>query len=256
MAWLIVIYLASLVAMLATSFFATKGFPKQMVWSGEQYERLTEPVYRRIALRTLRVAISVTLLDLVIALPMAFVLAKVASRRVRRAMLVGLTMPLWAGYLVKAYAWRTILDPSGGVLKRTFGWSPGFGYTGVVVALAYLWLPYMIMPIYAGLERLPNSFLEASADLGASSWFTLRAVVLPQLIPSIVAGSIFTFSLSLGDYIVVQIVGGKLQMIGNVISREFGTTSIPFAAAFTVVPVVIMVVYLIGAKRTGAFDNL
>jgi putative spermidine/putrescine transport system permease protein len=156
---------------------------------------------------------------------------------------------------VKAYAWRAMLGTPGGVLESTFGHSPGYSTTSVVLVLAYLWLPYMILPIYAGLERLPESLLEASGDLGAKSVTTFRLVVLPVLLPAIVAGSIFTFSLSLGDYIAVGLVGGSTQMIGSVVYSTF-STNLPFAAAYATIPVVIMILYLAGARRTGAFENL
>ena len=158
-----------------------------------------------------------------LALPIAFFIAKVARPRWRALLVAAVLVPLWASYLVKAFAWRAILGTPGGVLDRTFGRSPGYGTPSVVIVLAYLWLPYMILPIYAGLERLPDSLLEASSDLGARSVTTFRLVVLPILIPSIVAGSIFTFSLSLGDYIAVDLVGGKTQMIGSVVYDNFST---------------------------------
>jgi putative spermidine/putrescine transport system permease protein len=180
----------------------------------------------------------------------------VASRRTRAIIAVAVVLPLWASYLVKAYCWRVILDPAGGVLEKTFGVSPGFGVSGAVIVLAYLWLPYMVLPIYAGLERIPNSMLDASGDLGAKAWTTFRSVILPLLKPSIIAGAIFTFSLSLGDYIVVQIVGGKAQTIGNVVYRDFGANNLPAAAALALVPVAIMVLFLVAIRRTGALDNL
>ncbi len=155
----------------------------------------------------------------------------------------------------KAYAWRTLLNPEGGVLVKTFGHSPGFGQTGLVLLLAYLWLPYMILPILAGLERLPNSLLEASADLGGHDWRTMRSVVFPLLVPSIAAGSIFTFSLSMGDYIAVNLVGGTTDVIGAVVSRQVAT-NLPFAAAVSVVSILIVTCYLIGVRRLGAFRNL
>ncbi len=158
-------------------------------------------------------------------------------------------VPLWASYLVKAFSWRAIIGSPGGVLDKTFGMSPNYGETALVIVLAYLWLPFMIVPIYAGLERLPDSLLDASSDLGAHFGFTFRKVVLPILFPSIVAGSIFTFSLSLGDYIAVDLVGGKTQMIGSVVFDNF-SADLPFAAAFAVVPVIIMVVFLLGVRRT------
>ena len=162
----------------------------------------------------------------------------------------------FAAYLVKAYAWRTVLDPAGGVMRKAAGYSPGFGLNGAVIVLAYLWLPYMALPIYAGLEKLPNSLLDASSDLGASAGRTFRSVVLPLLAPAIIAGAIFTFSLSLGDYIVVQVVGGKAQTIGNVIYRDFGASDLPAAAALATVPVLIMAVLLLVIRRSGALENL
>ena len=217
---------------------------------------LTVPVYRDIVIRSVLVAAAVTVIDIAIALPMAYFMAKVVRPGLRRVMLALVLMPLWASYLVKAYAWRAILDPASGVLESTFGWSPGFGITSVVIVLSYLWLPYMILPIYAGLERLPDSLLEASSDLGGKAGRTFRSVVVPLLIPSIVAGSIFTFALSLGDYIAVGIVGGTTQMIGNVVARDFGANNVPFAAALSIIPVIIMLIYLALAKRTGAFEEL
>ena len=259
LAWLVVVYLGSLVALLVSSLYSLDSFTFTVVKHVglQNYRELWHrPVYARVATRTLGVAAAVTLVDLVLALPIAFYMAKVATPRVRRALGVALILPLWASYLAKAYAWRTFLDPAGGLLRKTLGWSPGFGLSGVVIVLAYLWLPYAILPIYAGLERLPNSLLEASADLGGRAGVTLRAVVFPILLPAVVAATIFTFSLSLGDYITVGIVGGKTQMIGNVISANFGVNNVPLAAAFAVVPMVIMVLYLVGVRRTGALENL
>ena len=163
-------------------------------------------------------------------------------------------VPLWASYLVKAYAWRAMLQPEG-VLDSVFGGTPGYGLVAVVLTLTYLWLPYMILPVYAGFERLPEAHLEASADLGASAGTTFRRIVLPSLAPAIVAGSIFTFSLSLGDYIAVQIVGGKLQVLGTAVLQN-NTLDLPFAAALGTVSVFIMVAYLLAVRRTGALDNL
>jgi putative spermidine/putrescine transport system permease protein len=191
---------------------------------------------------------------------MAFYMAKVASPRARRFLVVAMLTPLWASYLVKAFAWRAMLAGDGVV-----NWSldplglkgPGFGLTATVIVLSYLWLPFMILPVYAGLERLPDSLLEASGDLGAKAWRTFRSVVVPLAFPAVVAGAIFTFSLSLGDYIAVQIVGGKSQLLGNLIQGNAGAANnLPLAAALAAVPIVIMVVFLLGVRRTGALDNL
>jgi putative spermidine/putrescine transport system permease protein len=202
----------------------------------------------------------VTVVDALIALPIAFYMAKVASRRAQRLLVIAVLMPLWASYLVKAFAWRGMLSENGLVswLAAPFGLdSPGYGLTATVITLAYLWLPYMILPIFAGLERLPDSLLEASSDLGARAGYTFRSVVLPMAFPAIVAGAIFTFSLSLGDYITVEIVGGANQMLGNVVYDNVGAANnLPFAAAVATVPVVVMLVFLWAVRRTGALENL
>jgi putative spermidine/putrescine transport system permease protein len=258
LAWLVIAYLGSLAGLLVTSLFTVDSFTNQLVREvGLQNfdEILTTPVYRRVMLRTILVAASVTVIDLALALPVAFYLAKVATPRARRAIAVAVTMPLWASYLVKAYAMRTFLDPSGGLIKKVLGTSPGFGLTSTIIVLAYLWLPYAILPLYAGLERLPNSLLEASADLGATAGPTVRRVVVPILAPALVAASIFTFSLSLGDYIAVDIVGGKTQLLGSVVYDNFVQNG-PLAAAVAIVPMLIMVVYLLGARSTGALESL
>jgi putative spermidine/putrescine transport system permease protein len=256
-AWLLVAYLGSLAALLVTSLYRIDdtGLVVEQLSFTNFHDILTEPVYRTVAIRTISVALWVTVIDMVLGLPAAFFIAKVAKPRWRALLVASVLVPLWASYLVKAYAWRAILGTPGGVLQETFGRSPGYSTTSVVLVLAYLWLPYMILPIYAGLERLPDSLVEASGDLGARFRTTFRLVILPVLLPSIVAGSIFTFSLSLGDYIAVGLVGGGTQMIGSVVSSNFAT-NLPLAAAFAVLPIVIMIVYLLSARRLGAFENL
>ncbi len=256
-AWLLVAYLGSLAALLVTSLYKIDdtGLMVQQISLTNFKEILTEPIYRTVAVRTVAVAAAVTVIDMVLALPAAYFIAKVATARWRALLVAAILVPLWASYLVKAYAWRAILGTPGGVLDSTVGHSPGYSTPSVVLVLAYLWLPYMILPIYAGLERLPDSLVEASGDLGARSTTTFRLVVLPVLLPSIVAGSIFTFSLSLGDYIAVGLVGGSTQMIGSVVYANF-SSNLPLAAAFAILPIVIMIVYLLGARRTGAFENL
>jgi len=219
--------------------------------------------------RTAAIALLVTLLCFLIALPVAFFVAKVAPRWVRRGLVVALLMPLWAGYLVKGYAWRAMVSPAGGrfaasgqgeggFLESVFGWTPGFGRVAIVVALVYLWLPFMILPIYAGLDRLPPSLLDAASDLGAKPFRTFRSVILPMLLPSVAAGSIFTFSLTLGDYIVPQIVnnGQERFMFGTIINATLGAPNQPLAAAYTLWPLVIIIFYLLAMKRAGAFENL
>jgi putative spermidine/putrescine transport system permease protein len=260
--WLVVAYLGALAVLLVSSLWTVDTFTGDLVHRPtlDNYRIiLTEPVYRAVALRSLVVAAAVTLLDVACALPMAFFMAKVASPRTRKALVIAILTPLWASYLVKAYAWRVMLA-NGGVVDWLLGGDgrgPGYGLTATVLVLAYLWLPYMILPIYAGLDRVPDSLLEASADLGARSGRTFRAVVLPMLVPAVVAGSVFTFSLSLGDYITVQIVGGKTQLIGNLVYANIGAANnLPFSAALATVPVVIMICYLAAARRSGALEVL
>jgi putative spermidine/putrescine transport system permease protein len=257
-AWMLVLYIGSLTALFLTSLYRLNedGSGIEKVISLQNYQTLiNEPVYRDIAFRTVKIAVLVTLVDIVLALPIAFFIAKMVGARWRRLLVASVLVPLWASYLVKAFAWRAIIGSPGGVLDKTVGVSPNYGEVALVIVLAYLWLPFMIVPIYSGLERLPDSLLDASSDLGARFGFTFRKVVLPLLFPSIVAGSVFTFSLSLGDYIAVDLVGGKTQVIGSVVYDNF-SADLPFAAAFAVVPVVVMVAYILGIRRTGALENL
>ncbi|GAA4260650.1 ABC transporter permease [Dactylosporangium darangshiense] len=258
LAWLLVAYLGSLAVLLTSSLWQVNTFTGEVVHEttlGNFRTILTEPVYRTVVLRSVTVAAAVTLIDGLLAVPMAFFMAKVAPARYRRILLVAVVTPLWASYLVKAYAWRVMLA-NDGPLDRIFG-GPGYGLPATVLVLSYMWLPYMILPVYAGLDRLPDSLLEASADLGGRPGRTLRSVVLPMLVPSIVAGSIFTFSLSLGDYITVQIVGGKSQLIGNLVYANIGAANdLPFSAALATIPALVMVVYLLAVRRTGALENL
>ncbi len=263
MLWLGVLYLGSLAALFITSLWTVDGFTGtiERSWTLDNYRDLwTIPVYRTITIRTVLIAVSVTLIDVVIAFPIALYMAKVASPRLQRLLVIAVLTPLWASYLVKAYAWRGMLSETGPVawILQPFGLdTPGYGLVAVVITLSYLWLPYMILPMYAGLERLPNSLLEASADLGASTTTTMRRVVLPVLFPAAVAGSIFAFSLTLGDYIAVRIVGGANQMLGNVVYDNFRTgNNMPFAAAVATIPVLIMLGYLAAVRRTGALENL
>jgi putative spermidine/putrescine transport system permease protein len=256
--WMLVIYVGSLASLFLTSLYRLKedGSGIDKVIGAQNYRTLIDKsVYLDVALRTIKIAVLVTVVDIVLALPIAFFIAKVVGRRWRRLLVAAVLVPLWASYLVKAFSWRAIIGSPGGVLDKTFGASPNYGEVGLVIVLAYLWLPYMIVPIYSGLERLPDSLLDASSDLGAHFGFTFRKVVLPLLVPSIVAGSVFTFSLSLGDYIAVDLVGGKTQVIGSVVYDNF-SADLPFASAFAVIPVVVMVAYILGIRRTGALENL
>ncbi|WP_240755754.1 ABC transporter permease [Nocardioides iriomotensis] len=263
MLWLGVAYLGALGALFITSLWGQNAFTGEVerTWTLDNFRTLLDvDVYRVITLRTLAIALTVTVVDAVVAIPIALFMAKVASSRLKGILLVAVLTPLWASYLVKAYAWRGMLSENGLVswLARPFGLdTPGYGVVATTLTLAYLWMPYMILPIFASLERLPDSLLEASADLGARSVETLRRVVLPVMFPGLVAGSIFTFSLTLGDYITVRIVGGASQMLGNVVYDNVGAANnLPFAAAMATVPVVIILVYLALVRRTGALENL
>ena len=258
MMWLGVAYLGALGALFLTAFWGQNSFTGEIerVWTLDNFKELfTIDVYRTITVRTLLIAVTVTVIDALLAFPIALYMAKLASPRLQRALVIAVLTPLWASYLVKAYAWRGMFA-TGGPLDD-LGLSPGYGLVATVVTLSYLWLPYMILPMYAGLERLPSSLIEASADLGATTRTTMRRVVLPVLFPAAVAGSIFTFSLTLGDYIAVKIVGGANQMLGNVVYDSFLTgNNLPFAAAVATIPVVTMVIYLGAVRRTGALDSL
>ena len=262
MGWLVVIYLGSLAAHFLTAFWTVDGFTGALVrtFTLQNFvDVLTTPAYLGVMARTVGIAVVVTILCLFLAVPLAYFMARVAAKRWQPLLVAMILTPLWASYLVKAYAWRAMLSPERGVIAwflEPFGvGGPGFGLFGIVITLTYLWLPYMILPVYAGFSRLPDSMLDASADLGAKGWRTFRSVVVPLIFPAIVAGSIFTFSLSLGDYITAQIVGGKVQMLGNVVQQNY-VTNLPFAAAFAVIPVIIVLIYLAAVRRTGALDNL
>ena len=257
--WLVVAYLGSLAVLLVSAFWSTNAFTGAVVrtFTLDNVVRvLTDELFRTSAVRTVSVALAVTVICAVLAVPLAFYMAKIASPRVRLALVVAVTTPLWASYLVKAYAWRMLLSPEGPLSWAT-GYTPGYGLTATIVTLTYLWLPYMVLPVFAAFSRVPNSLLDASADLGASDLSTLRMVVAPLVFPGIAAGSIFTFSLSLGDYIAVTIVGGKTQLLGNIIYGQLVTANNqPLAAALSIIPLVAIVAYLLAMRRTGALENI
>ncbi len=263
MAWMGLAYLGSLAVLLLNAFWSTDPFTGRVEpfsWSLDAfYDLASNPVYRTIAVRTIAIAALVTLTDALLAFPIAYYLARVASRRTRGILLIVILMPLWAAYLVKVYAWRTILQGNGIVdwaLTPLGLGAPGLGQiANSWLVLSYLWLPYMILPIYAGLERIPSGLLEASADLGGRAGTTFRRVILPLAFPSLVAGSIFTFSLTLGDYITPDLVSDA-KFIGNVIYDNSSLGNVPLAAAYSLLPIVIMVSYLLIARRLGAFESL
>jgi putative spermidine/putrescine transport system permease protein len=258
--WLVIGYIGSLAVMLVAAFWqvgAVSGEVEQ-TFSLDNFQTLTdEPVYREIAGRTILIAALVTITDALLAFPIAFYMAKMASPRIKALLVVAVLLPLWSSYLVKVYAWRTILS-GGGVLNWAldpFGLDgPGYGNVAVWLVMSYLWLPFMIIPIFAGLERIPDSLLSASEDMGAKPFTTFRRVILPLAFPAVVAGSIFTFSLTLGDYITPELVSNT-QFIGNVVYANI-TTNQPLASAFALVPIVVMIIYLLLARRLGAFEHL
>jgi putative spermidine/putrescine transport system permease protein len=258
--WLVVMYLGSIGVLLFSAFWSVNGFTgkvEQVYTLGNLQELVTDPLYATVAVRTVLVALAVTVIDAIIAVPIALFMSKVASPRAQLILVVAVTTPLWASYLVKAYAWRVLLAPNGPIAFVTGGHSPGYGLTATIITLSYLWLPYMIIPVYAGFSRVNNSLFEASYDLGASSFRTLRSVVFPLVFPAIAAGSIFTFSLTLGDYIAVGIVGGKTQMLANVIYGQLVTANNqPLAAALSLLPLLAIVLYLLAMRRTGALENV
>jgi len=263
--WLAIVYLGSLFLLLLSAFWAQDTFTGSVTpfdWSLAAFQKLfTEDVYRTVAIRTLVVAAVVTLTDALLAFPIAYYMARVASPRVRNAMVIAVLVPLWAAYLVKVYAWRTILQGIGLLEFVTEPFGLGQPWQGLKeianswLVLSYLWLPYMILPLYAGLERIPGSLLEASADLGGRAGTTFRRVILPLSFPALVAGSIFTFSLTLGDYITPDLVSDA-KFIGNVIYDNSSLGNLPLAAAYSLLPILIMIGYLLAARRMGAFESL
>jgi putative spermidine/putrescine transport system permease protein len=258
--WLVIGYLGSLVVLLIAGFWTVDPLSGEVVrgLSLENFETLvSEPVYRDIVGRTVRIAAQVTLTDAVLAFPIAFYMAKVASLRVKAILVVAVLVPLWSSYLVKVLSWRTMLSADGVInwaLAPLGLHGPGFGNVAVWLVMSYLWLPYMILPIYAGLERIPNSLISASEDLGAAPFTTFRRVILPLSFPAVVAGSIFTFALTLGDYITPRLVSNN-QFIGNVVFNNI-SNNLPFASALALVPIVVMIAYLLVARKLGAFEHI
>jgi putative spermidine/putrescine transport system permease protein len=263
--WMVVFYLAALAVLFVSAFWSIDAFTGKLThtWTWANFHTiLSDPTYRQIAWRTIWMAALVTVTDAIVAFPFAYYMARIAGPRQRTALFVLVTLPLWSSYLARIYAWRLILNHDGALnwtLGKlglpTQGWA--FTNTAIWIVFSYIWLPFMIIPIYAALERIPDSYIEASRDLGARNWTTFRRVIVPLALPGIVAGSIFTFSLTLGDYITPSLVG-NVDFIGNVIYRNvLGlTNNLPFAAAYATIPLVVMGLYLIAAKRLGAFDAL
>jgi putative spermidine/putrescine transport system permease protein len=266
LAWFLLIYVAALVALLITAFWQINPFTTNIerIWNLGNFTTIFESqAYRGIIARTVGIAAGVTVVDMIIAFPFAYFMARIATRRTRTVLYVAMLMPLWASYLAKVYAWQLIFTHDG-VLNWALG-KLGIGqlnliYTNwaVFVVFCYIWLPYMVIPIYAAMERIPPSQIEASQDLGGRTWRTTRSVILPLVLPGIVAGSIFTFSLTLGDYITPTLIGGtNSTFMGTIIYSNIGiANNVPFAAAMALVPVAIMACYLLAARALGAFREL
>jgi putative spermidine/putrescine transport system permease protein len=260
------VYLASLVALFISSFWTVNSFTTNIehIWNLDNFRTLVDSsAYRTIALRTIGIAAAVTLTDAVLAFPFAYFMARIASSRSRAFLFVAVLLPLWSSYLVRVYIWRLILNQEGALnwtLHKLGLPSQHLAYTNFAVWLifSYVWLPFMILPVYGALERIPHSFIEASRDLGAGGFATFRRVVLPLALPGVVAGSIFTFSLTLGDYVTPLLAGGSSsQFIGNVVYSSVGiSNNVPFAAAFATVPLLVMAIYLVIARRLGAFEAM
>jgi putative spermidine/putrescine transport system permease protein len=261
-----IVYLGALAALFVSAFWQVDSFTGKVVhvWTLDNFRSVVEDdVYRKIAFRTIWMAAAVTVTDAVLAFPLAYFMARLASRRLRATLFVLILLPLWSSYLVRIYAWRTILAKEGAlnwVLNGVGLPDAGLAYTNTAmwIVFSYVWLPFMILPIYAALERIPQSYLEASQDLGARGWRTFRSVILPLALPGVIAGSIFTFSLTLGDFITPALVGGAgSSFIGNIVEQQVGINgNVPFAAAFASVPVLVMAIYLVFARRLGAFEAL
>ena len=275
--WFLVVYIGALLTMLVNSFFYLDGFTGQVVheFTLQTYGKLLELTNLQIMGRTVTMAAWVTVACIVIAFPLSYYMARFASRRMKTFLYLAVTLPLWSSYVVRVYSWKLILAQEGIIswfarlvhLDGLLGWYlalPGVGgpslsvsSTGIFLVFVYIWLPYMIIPIQTALERVPKSLVEASGDLGANPSQTFRNVILPLAFPGVVAGSIFTFSLTLGDFIVPSLFGNSSYFIGKAVLTYQGTSgNIPLAAAFTMGPIVIMIIYLLIARRLGAFDAL
>jgi putative spermidine/putrescine transport system permease protein len=261
MTWLVGVYIISLFLLLITAFWFIDPFTSK-VRPGFTLENFvsifTVPAYLATSLRTLGIALAVTAVSVIFAVPLGIFMAKIARPWVRSVLAVAITLPLWAGYLVKLLAMRLTFTEQG-----LFNWlmdplgisGPGFGIPVVILTLTYLWFPYMALPVFTAIRQIPNSLFDASADLGSRAWPTVLRVVLPLITPAIIAGSVFTFSLSLGDYLAARFVGGSTQMIGSIIASNINLNP-PVAAAFSMVPIAFVVMYLMVARRTGSLERM
>jgi putative spermidine/putrescine transport system permease protein len=264
--WFLLCYLAAIGALLISAFWSVDPLSGLISadWNLDNFRTLlSDPVYARIAGRTVGIAAAVTVTDALLAWPFAYVMVRLASPRMRAVLMTAVLVPLWSSYLARVYAWRLILAHDGALnwALHAMGLpdaSIGYSNWAMWIVFSYLWLPFMILPLYAALERIPPSLLEASSDLGAKGWITFRRVLWPMALPGMVAGSIFTFSLTLGDYVTPMLVGGPgSDFIGNVVYANVGVTNdIPFAAAYAMLPLIVMGMYLLVARKLGAFEAL
>ena len=261
MIWIVGVYIVSLFLLLITAFWFVDPFTS-LVRPGFTLENFisifTVQAYLATSLRTLLIALAVTALCIVFAVPLGIYMAKIARPWVRNLLAVAITLPLWAGYLVKLIAMRLVFSEQG-----FFNWAmaplgirgPGFSIPIVILTLTYLWFPYMALPVFTAIRQIPTNLFDASSDLGAKGFFTIYRVVLPLIVPAIIAGSVFTFSLSLGDYLAARFTGGKTQMIGSIIASNINLNP-PVAAAFSMVPIAFVVIYLVVARRTGSLERM
>ncbi|TPW29643.1 ABC transporter permease [Pararhizobium mangrovi] len=264
LAWFLLIYIAALAVLFVAAFWSVDPFTGEVVrdFTFQNFQDVaTLPTYRHIVYRTVLIAAAVTVTDAILAFPVAYFMARIAGPRLRLVLTTLVVLPLWSSYLARVYAWRLILAHDGALnwalsLVGLPSLAIGYSNWAMWIVFSYIWLPFMIMPVFAALERVPNSYFEASQDLGGRGLRTLRKVVLPLAMPGLVAGSIFTFSLTLGDYITPVLVGGPgSDFIGNVVYANVGVANnIPFAAAYATVPLVMMALYLWLARRIGAFE--
>ena len=261
MTWLVGVYIVSLFLLLITAFWVINPFTSR-VSPGFTLDNfisiIAVPAYLSTSLRTLGMALAVTAIAVVFAVPLGIYMAKIASPFMRNLLAVAITLPLWAGYLVKILAMRLVFTENG-FINWAFGplgiQSPGFNIWVAIITLTYLWFPYMALPVFTAIRQIPNSLFDASADMGAKSFTTIFRVVLPLIVPAIIAGSVFTFSLSLGDYLAARFTGGATQMIGSIIASNINLNP-PVAAAFSMVPIAFVVMYLMGARRTGSLERM
>lgn len=261
MTWLVGLYIGSLSLLLVTAFWFVNPFTSRVVpgFTLENFISLfTVPAYLSTSLRTLGIALTVTAISVFFAIPLGIYMAKIASPLMRSILAVAITLPLWAGYLVKIIAMRLVWSENGFInwIGEPIGLqSPGFGIPTTILTLTYLWFPYMALPVFTAIRQLPNNLFDASADLGGRAFMTIYRVVIPLIVPAIIAGSVFTFSLSLGDYLAARLTGGATQMIGSLIASNINLNP-PVAAAFSMVPIAFVVIYLMVARRTGSLERM